>query len=541
VTDTTPASPRDWRYIAAIAVLTVIAVVRVASTYRVFGEVLDEPAHLAAGYQWFFGEYRIDASHPPLERVLGALPLRLAGLPRPVLPDMVMQGNELLYSGDHYEKTLSRARMGVLPLLIVAILATAAWARRAFSKPVAVLAVAIFTTLPPILGHAGIVTTDIALAAALPLALYALDLFLEAPSLRRGAILGVACGIGLLAKFSFPIFFSLCALIVLAGHGWLRGRTRLLLRGAAAALAIAFLVTWAGYRFDFRTARAYAGDHGVHTFGVMSPLPMKNAMRWVGEHVPLPAPAFIVGMGMVKVHDAEGHDSYLLGKTGRKGWWYYFPVVFFYKTPIPFLLLALWGTLLIAWRRERRRAVYPLCAMAILGVAMTSSINIGIRHILPLYAPLAIVAAYAVVEIWKRSTDAFGRTALLGLLVWLFGGVALAHPDYLAWFNEAAQPNPARIAVDSNLDWGQDSLRLARVLREMQIADNVFIDITTNVQLDHHGVHSLPFDPKQKVPGWLAVSETQLAMKRPWGDYAWLEVYRPARRIGQSIRLYFIP
>ncbi|MFP5245372.1 MAG: glycosyl transferase, partial [Thermoanaerobaculia bacterium] len=149
---------RDWRYAAAIAVLTIVACVRVASTHRVFSEVLDEPAHIAAGFQWFYGEYWLDSSHPPLARILGALPLRLAGFPRPEGSDMVTQGNNLLYYGGRYEKTLARTRIAMLPLLIAAIIATAALARRAFSHPVAIAAVALLTTLPPVLGHAGVVT-----------------------------------------------------------------------------------------------------------------------------------------------------------------------------------------------------------------------------------------------------------------------------------------------------------------------------------------------------------------------------------------------
>jgi hypothetical protein len=57
----------------------------------------------------------------------------------------------------------------------------------------------------------------------------------------------------------------------------------------------------------------------------------------------------------------------------------------------------------------------------------------------------------------------------MALLVWFFAGSLLAHPDYLAWFNEAAGHHPEKIVVDSNLDWGQDMLRLARILREKHI------------------------------------------------------------------------
>jgi hypothetical protein len=145
-----------------------------------------------------------------------------------------------------------------------------------------------------------------------------------------------------------------------------------------------------------------------------------------------------------------------------------------------------------------------------------------------------------VTEIWRRSTDKVARATVVSLLVWLFAGVAAGHPDYLAWFNELAGPNPAHIAVDSNLDWGQDTLRLAHTVREMQI-ESLYVDILTNVRMGQHGLHPISFQAREKVTGWLAVSETQLALKRQHGEYEWLGTYRPVRRIGRSIRLYYIP
>jgi hypothetical protein len=516
---------RGWRYTAALAALTIVAVVRVASTHRVFSEVLDEPAHVAAGFQWLSGSYTIDASHPPLARVLGALPLWLADSPLPQTNDMVVFGNELLYHGDRYVKTLARARIGNLLLLAVAIVATAEWARRAFPNSVAILAAALLTTLPPVLAHAGLITTDLAALAAIPLALLALET-------RRPVLIGFALAFGLLTKFSFLIFFVPCALIVMVAH-----RIRPTVRQAAIALTIAFLTTWGGYRFDLRTPRAYGGDHAVHVFGAAAPAPLRNVARWCAEHVPLPAPAFATGLGMLQSHNKDGHKAFLLGEVRTHGWWYYFPVVFFYKTPIPFMLLALWGALLL---RDRVRLAYLLCAIAIMAVSMTSGINIGLRHILPIYAPLSIVAAFAVIESWKRSHDTFGRTALVALLAWLFIGVAKDHPDYLAWFNEAAQPNPQRIAVDSNLDWGQDTLRLERAIRELHI-EQLSIDVMTNVRVDKFGIAISGFDANVQPSGWVAVSETPLAFRSAEGGYAWLRTYRPVRRIGESIRLYKLP
>lgn len=523
------------RFLAAVGVLTLIACVRVASTHRVFSEVLDEPAHLAAGHQWFDGTYRIDPTHPPLARVLGALPLRFGDFPKVAGTDLVQAGNDLLYHGDRYEKTLARARRGNLLLLAIACFATAIWARRLTSPAIAIIAVALLTTLPPVLGHAGVLTTDLAVLAAIPLALLALDRFLERPSLRRGAFLGIAIGVGLLAKFSFLVFFPVCALFAVLA----RRPRQFAWRGALVAILVAFVVLWAGYRFDLRTAQEYAGNDGLYAFEQGAPKPFGPLARTIAEHVPLPAPGFFVGLGMLRLHDAEGHEAYLLGETSRKGWWFYFPVLFFYKTPVPYMLLALWGAIAALRARDFRVLSFLAVAAAIIGIAMTSSINIGLRHILPLYAPLSVVAASGVVGIWRRATDAFSRAALAALLLWLFAGVAASHPDYLAWFNELAGPNPAHIAVDSNLDWGQDTLRLARTLREMQI-ESPHVDILTNARLDRHGVHPVDFDSTKKVEGWLAISETQLALKSQQGQYGWLSAYRPVRRIGSSIRLYDI-
>lgn len=254
---------RDWKYGLAVAALTILAVVRVASTHRTFSATVDEPIHLASGYEWFKGELTTDMTHPPLARVLGALPLRLEGLPYPQPTNMVERGNQLLYAGDHYVKNLARARMGNLVLLIVAILTVAAWARRAFSREVALASVALFSSLPLLLGHAGLITTDLSVAATLPLALLALERYLEEPTWKRGTFLGLAVGLGLLSKFTFIVFFPPSVLAMLLVRRPLRARWAT----ALGALLLAFVMVWAGYRFDVRRP-ADVVDQGGEPDGV---------------------------------------------------------------------------------------------------------------------------------------------------------------------------------------------------------------------------------------------------------------------------------
>ena len=537
------AMQRDWTFIAVVAARTVVAVVRVASTHRVYSATVDEPIHLASGYEWFKGDFTLDLTHPPLARVLGALPLRLQGLPDPQPAGMVDRGNQLLYHGGRYVKNLARARMGNLVLLIVAIVAVAAWAKRLFGREVAMVSVAIFTTIPLILAHAGLLTTDLSVAATIPLALLALDMFLESPTWKRTAFLGLAIGLGVLSKFSFFVFFPPAALVVLfvrrAGFSPSpqgRGGLKPALRNALIALVIAFLIGWSGYRFDVGRP-ADEIERGAEILEWAAPGPLKPLARVLG-HTPVPAPAIPLGMAQVKLHERGGHTAYLLGRESRHGWWYYFPVVFFYKSPLPWLILVAWGAVLLV--RERRGLQLVLIPTAMLVTAMTTSLNIGARHILPIIPPLAIVSGYAVVHIWRTTRDAFGRAALVGLLAWLFIGVGKEHPDYLPWFHELAQPNPSWFAADSNIDWGQDVLRLARVVDELDI-DHLHSAFMNSTRLGEHGIHATGLVPHQPVSGWVAVSENWLRFGEANGDYDWLRTYRPVRIVGKTIRLYHIP
>ena len=56
---------------------------------------------------------------------------------------------------------------------------------------------------------------------------------------------------------------------------------------------------------------------------------------------PLPLAEATMGVLDVFVHNALGHDSYLLGQWSQSGWWYFFPVVLAVKSPIGLLVLAI--------------------------------------------------------------------------------------------------------------------------------------------------------------------------------------------------------
>jgi hypothetical protein len=117
--------------------------------------------------------------------------------------------------------------------------------------------------------------------------------------------------------------------------------------------------------------------------------------------------------------------------------------------------------------------------------------------------------------------------------------VAVAAPDYLAYFNQLALGEPQRIVTDSDLDWGHDVDRLIADLKQRRVG-RLYIAVHTSADLRRHDLP--PFEvlyPNQPAIGWVAISEQMKAFY--CAGYRWLDAYQPVTRIGSSIRLYYVP
>jgi len=508
------------RWFVAYAAVIVFTLIRVAATQQVFSPTFDEGCHIAGGHEYLTeATYLVDPQHPPLSRIFFALPFVDSG---PLPGNMIDRGNAILERGGDLRHSITHARRGNLLFLLIGLVAVVLWARHLFGDAVALITLIFFASLEPLLAHAGLATTDMSGAAAMPLALYALTLFLELPTWRRTLLLGIAFGFGLVTKFSFLPFFAATAVAL-----FIIKRRLPIVRGVV-AMALGLLLTWATYGFSF----APMGKVNPHAIEITNELYHSSRLA----NVPLPAPMFFAGILEVKLHDVHGHQAYLFGRESEHGWWYYFPVALLFKTPLPFLALFALGAWMLG--RRQRAIELPLFAILILGVAMTSGINIGVRHLLPMYAPMSIAAAFAAVEIWRLQ----GRIAVGLLAGWLVVGSLLAHPDYLPWMNGLALGHPERVLVDSNLDWGQDLFRLATQCRKRHITSLGTALFTTA----HYP--ALGFPPTDELQwymprsGWSAISETVLqeARAREPLAFQWLIFGRDYIRVGKSVRLYFV-
>ena len=164
--------------LALALALIIVASIRIVATYDTFSLTGDESSHVACGLEYLAKHvYVYETQHPPLARAMDALLPYLAGARPQGVKGHGPEGDAIVNSQGHPELTIVLMRLGVLPFLWLASLVIYFWASRDFGKPVAVIATALFTMLPPVLAHAGFATTDMGLTACLGAAFYALVLW----------------------------------------------------------------------------------------------------------------------------------------------------------------------------------------------------------------------------------------------------------------------------------------------------------------------------------------------------------------------------
>jgi len=513
------------RILAIAAVL--LATVRIAATYHVFDHTSDEPAHVACGMEFLDkGTYTWEPQHPPLARVAVALgPYLIGDRPAGTPHDasgfpLFREGAKILYEGNHYELALSLARAGVLPFFWIACGVVYLWGSRYFSRSVAALAVIFFSSLPPVLAHSSLATTDIALTAFFAATFLAGRIWIGNPTPRNAAWLGIAAGLMVLSKFSCLVFFPASVLLALVWY-WRRMRLSIGVVGKAAgeraptlamALGIGLAVVWAGYRFSF-------GHTPVLSFAV-------------------PFPELFSGIKQVADHNARGHLDYLLGTVGAYGFWDFFLVAIGVKTPLGFLALLAVGVVLAFRKNPPFQELWlPLAfSFGILAVAIFSRINIGIRHVLPVYAGFSLVAAVAALHLLQAPRSRLAAGAAAVFCAWFGISSLISHPDYLAYFNELGGSHPENILVDSDLDWGQDQKRLAHRLKELGVTE-VYFSPYIIADLYREGFPRTFFINRTvPSPGWNAVSVTEWKELR---QTIWPDRIPPLERVGKSMLLWY--
>jgi 4-amino-4-deoxy-L-arabinose transferase-like glycosyltransferase len=465
----------------ALMALQMLVVVRRKSI------TVDEYVLIPAGYYHLTeGDYRPVSEHPPVAKVLAAAPLLFTDTYAPRIDggpndygrfigkfDEFWRGN-----ADRLDYISFWARVPAVALTILLGGLVFVFARKYWGERAALFAAALYALEPTVLAHGRVVQTDVPSALALLLFSVAAYEYAKGPSARRAAYVGLALGFGAATKFSMvalaPVACAgLAALFALAPR---RGLTRARVAGQACALALAavFAVN-AAYFFHHREPDSLddALARTVVPARVSARLhaPMEAGFRALQTVLP---PDFVYGVGWQLGHAQKGHNAGLLGQYSRTGWWYYFPVAFALKTPLPVLLLSLCGVFWAAVRLRRARDSRALLLLLppafFTGLLMLSTINIGVRYYLPAYTFFFLAAGAMLDDLLARARLRGRRQAAALLAAAAFGWTALeaarAFPDHMTYMNQLASGAPHWWYLsDSNVEWGDDVRDLALYLR----------------------------------------------------------------------------
>jgi hypothetical protein len=572
-------------FVAAAVAWTVASASALSVTF-------DEPHHLATGIEWWqFGTYRWWTENPPLPKVLTAVGPYLAGvrLPGPPTPEPGPWDAGIKLLEDGGARTLMLARLGTIPWLLLALGLTFVLAGGRKEVRAAFVATALVATYPPLLGHAGLATTDVAAVATVLGFLLAFDRWADRPTRRRAVIVGVALAVAALCKLTALVLCAVLAVAWLCGRRAVRGRWlaaaerapvrwRAVVAQVAIAAAAMLAVVWAGYRFSVGRLgdlppMDYMGTPAVPPVGQRSAL-----MAWLCR-LPLPAPEFWHGFLYLRAHDAHGHLAFMFGETREHGFRSFYFVGLALKSPLTFLIFVAAAVgvvaVAVAMRRRgrgaaavaglgRRGAGAGLAAAAALAFSAIITVNIGLRHMLIVVPLLAIFAARALVP-WIDALAprwrAIGGAAVGLLLVVQIAVVARARPQLMAYFNPLAGREPGHALIDSDLDWGQDMLLLKRELATRRVSE-VHYGLFAIVNPCEPGwPKMIPLEPRKPVTGWVVLSEQfyrsglHFSFRResceagasypfhvdPVDAFDWLKGLEPVTRVGASVRLYYVP
>jgi hypothetical protein len=328
--------------------------------------------------------------------------------------------------------------------------------------------------MPNILAHGHLINTDLGVTLFLFIGTYFWSKYLKSASRRASwfnfLLTSLFFGLAFASKFTSVIFVPILAILAIVklfldkdARNW--GKY---LFGFIGVGMIGFMIVWATYGFSLATAPVPIGSFSENV-RMWANYNIPTVVNGIFDHLrPFLIPAdFFKGFVLVARHALGGHAAFLLGKTSAQGWWYYFFVAIFYKTPLAFFVFL--GLAIIFYKKIRAKDIFDeliliLVPVLYLLMSLNSKADLGVRHVLPIFPFLVVFAAKSVnltdFQNFKKSLwPAVGFGALVS---WYLISSLSAYPNFLSYFNEAAGGSDGgyKILSDSNLDWGQDIYRI---------------------------------------------------------------------------------
>ena len=540
----------------AITLIIVFVVISASSVWQK-STTWDEPFHLTAGVtQLQTGDPRLSFDHPPLARLIAAVPTLFMSLDSVAdnmgkawkQADLINAPNTFFATIEDRALWPARLMMLIFSVLLGGLLY--AWGLELFGPMKGLLPLALLVFCPPILANAPIVATDMPATSLIFASIYTWWRYLRMPTLKRLAWVCLSVGAAFTAKFTalllVPLLIALGAITlfftnVLSGTWKFRLKIifgGLLLIGFSTVLAIDLIY---GFKGVFLTPI----DYIFRARGLFSSIQIgANQLTHIWPmNLPVPLPfSYVSGLLAVlgNVGD-KGHLTYFLGEAGNGGWSNYFVMLLLVKLPIASLLLVGAGMVKALERLPKNGLnllFLLLPPLLIIGMASLGKMQIGIRHILPALPFLFLVSGYVL-----EGINRVGRTALvLILLACNFISSWAIYPYYLMYFNfiGGGPERGWRISIAGD-DWGQGDADLKRWLQARNVNTLAYLpDGWGGIVLSRANIQFTP-PPCSDTGELVAVHSERLLTTTTIEDtncYAWMRLREPDEKIGYSIFLY---
>lgn len=523
----------------------------------------DEPAHILSGWAYLTRgmDYLSPLHHPVLGRSINAsIPAALldldfnAGVRPEEEPgsDFFPYSVKFLYKNKSPGMTilfLSRFSNILLGMMLGIYLFK--WAREVWGDNGAMLSLFLYALCPNILAHSSLATTDISLTAFFFISSYYLYKSASSGiSIQNTALAGVFLAFAFAAKHTafllVPVFIASFVLRFRRDND-----KRKVILSYAAIILIVFTVIWAIYGFRYRMdGPAYAPLFWNRFLGSF----FEPLFTFLREWKFLPE-AYLYGVLGVISGAGRGKSAFLMGQYSTSGWWYYFLTAFLIKTPVTVFVFLTASVLYVFFDKTLRPAILwaGLPALLIFAVMSTQKVNIGLRHILPVYPFIFLLCGY--VTRIRTKCISTAKIIFASFIVWYAYAAASITPHQLAYFNEfiGGPKNGYKYLVDSNLDWGQDLAGLKDYMNEKNIKNIKLAYFGLNDPADFGIVYDyMPsyaiVNPKNvnesvKLEGWFGISATMLqgVYLNDKDLYAIFRDMPPVDVIGYSIFVYKLP
>ncbi|MFI5173963.1 MAG: ArnT family glycosyltransferase [Terriglobia bacterium] len=524
----------------------------------------DEVAHLPAGYSYLLKrDFRLNPEHPPLLKVLCALPL-LALRPHMNFDDPLWNipphqsefGSHFLYSNDA-DRLLFYGRLPMVLISTLLGLIIFRWAQQLYGNVPGLFALTLFAFSPNLIAHSHLVTTDVGVTTFLTAAFYFLWRYLLLGERRSVYWSSLAMGAAMASKFSAIVLLPVAVVLLWMfwGPGSLGEET-------------AKLQTPGGDMQDVRGRKSRNSSRRKENAGLALPrqeiwkslLMLDRAkilgivifvcivgliaqFAYLGSFDPT---LYLRGLEQVNKNHRPYFQYYLHGNLKTGGWWYYFLVAFLVKATAPFIIMVFLGLirLIKSWRSEWKSAVFLILPAAVYIAAVCALADpLGVRYLLPVFPFLMILSCRVVpFPTGKR----IAACAAGCLLVWHVSSSLMAFPNHLSYFNEFVRGPAHGIEWldDSNVDWGQDLKVLKEVLDRQGIPFVTLHSFSRFDNPEHYGIHC--FRPtadewgvivKYPPPGFYAVSAHWLARQKALG-LDWMKKYQVVANVGNSMFVF---